>query len=147
MSRVWRSLAGGLLLAIVVLATLALMISGQLRLTIFASDWYQQAFSQDAYIDGLHAGIEADLAEQSAYVGVPAEVLNQGVKNEQVYIMLRFHFQNLADYLNRRAAFSLPTYPVAAFREPLQAYAGEQSQKGSLALNAEQERLLDEIAP
>lgn len=146
MSTLWRRIGAALLSVVILAAVLVLMIGGTLRLTVFDSSWYQQAFSADAYARGLRAGIEDDLAEQGAYVGIPAEVLSRGISDEQVYVVLRAHYQNLADFLNKRAALRQPAYPVELFREPLMAYAREQSLRGGLTLTAEQERLLEEIA-
>lgn len=132
--------------ATLIIGIMGLMLSQFLQATFFSFDFFERSIVSSTYIEKVHAAIIEDLEGQSSYVGVPAEVLEAGLDDTRIYLLIVDHLENVNDFFLMQAEFQAVTYPVDLFYSPLETFIIDYAAANNTVVSAEQLTQLEAVA-
>lgn len=144
--RWYQQLLSILLCAIIVISTLLLLTAMFMRKLVFNEGFYLDVISSPAYQPLVKSAIVTDLDRQSSYVGIPLEVLTDGLDETQVYMKQRQHVANIVAFLNFRADYAAPVFPADTFAVSLRGFIDAYAAENGLEVTADQLDQLRDVA-
>lgn len=134
-----------LLVLVIMVSSVALIISFCLRSTFFSPEWYFPIIADQTFLTNVRATITNELAVKVAPYGIPPSVVGQIVTNDQVYSFLSKYIDDFVAYLDYRAERPVPGDMAELFSVPLMAYVRDLSLKLGITLSADQQMQLQQM--
>ncbi|MDW7656326.1 MAG: hypothetical protein SCM11_04035 [Bacillota bacterium] len=135
-----------LLCAVIVISTLLMLTALFMRNLIFNEGFYLDVISSPAYQPLVRSAIVTDLDRQSSYVGIPLEVLTDGLDETMVYMKQRQHVANIVAFLNFRADYVSPEFSAETFTAALRLFIEDYAAANNLEVTSDQLEQLEEVA-
>lgn len=146
MRNVLKAIASAILCAILVVSSLAAILSFYIRSNLLSQEFYLGVVADPSYMDLVKNAIHLEFESQSSYVGIPVEVFDEALDDSQLHLMLRKHIEYAVNYLDGLAPYSEPEYPVEYVRDPLYAYLEKTSKAEGTVPSPDQYEQIDLVA-
>jgi len=146
MRNVLKILASVILIAVVIVSSIAAVFSYYIRCDLLSSEFYLGIAADSFYMEMVKHSIHLEFESQSSYVGIPVEVFDAALDDSQLHLMLREHIESAVNYLNGLAPYTEPEYPVELIRDPLYAYLEQTAKEQGTVPAKEQYAQIDLVA-
>jgi hypothetical protein len=146
MRNILKVIASVILCTILVVSSLAAILSFYIRSNLLSQEFYLGVVADPSYMEMVKNAIHLEFESQSSYVGIPVEVFDESLNDSQLHLMLRKHIEYAVNYLDGLAPYTEPVYPVEYVRDPLYAYLEKTSKEQGTEPAADQYSQIDLVA-
>jgi hypothetical protein len=140
-----KSIFSGILAISIAISAILTVSSFFLGSTLLSESFYLDIIANPTYMTKVKTAIKQDFRMQSSYSGIPENVFEQTLSDDELHTMLRAHIRNAVSYLNTGTEYIEPEYPRESIQQPMYAFLDQYAIENDIVLTAEDYTLVDEV--